>query len=231
MEFPHGIRSPGVYDPRDLFERLHLGRLDGKRVLDVGARDGYFSFACEKLGAEVIAVDHSAPDLTGFLAAREIYGSRVEYVQANVYDLTPAALGGAFDVVLFLGVLYHLRHPLLALDRLRELCRGELWVESLVCDPGFFTGFQQRDAAGRLTPTLRELPLAQFMPVNRFHSDPTNKWAPNLACLEALLGDAMFEPCRAELNGDRALVQARVIEDSPARRWLVLDRGLRERNS
>jgi tRNA (mo5U34)-methyltransferase len=231
MEFPFGLRSPGAYDPTDLLQRLGLGRLDGLRVLDIGARDGFFSFACERLGAEVVAVDHSAPELTGFPVARQIYGSHVEYVQANVYDLTPEQLGGTFDVVLFLGVLYHLRHPLLALDRVRQLCRGQLWLETLVCDSGLFTGYETRERNGTLAANLRDLPFAQFLPVARFHSDPTNKWVPNTACVRALLEDALFEPEHVEAWGDRALVRARAIENSPVRRWMVLDSGMRGRGS
>ena len=145
IQFPHGIASPGAYDPRQLFDRLELPDLRGKRVLDVGTRDGFFAFSCEWLGAEVVAIDHTDPANTGFLAARKILGSSVEYVQANVYTLEPEKLG-SFDVILFLGVLYHLRHPLLALDRLRSLSRGLLFVESLVCDQSIFTDLQKPQA-------------------------------------------------------------------------------------
>lgn len=225
MRFPHDIVSPGAYDPREMFRSLQLPDLQGKRVLDVGTRDGFFAFECERLGAEVVAVDHAEMELTGFSAAKRIYGSRVEYVQANVYDLDPARLG-TFDIVLFLGVLYHLRHPLLALDRLRPLCRELLVVESLTCDARVFTGYETGQALAELAPGLTGVPLAQFLPVRRFHGDPTNKWVPNVACLLALLEDAMFAPGPPHTWGDRALVHARPIESPTALRWVELDRGL-----
>jgi tRNA (mo5U34)-methyltransferase len=226
LRFPHGITSPGAYDPRGVFASLQLPDLRGKRVLDVGTRDGFFAFACERLGAEVVAVDYADINLTGFGASRKIYGSRVEYVQANVYDLDPGRLG-TFDVVLFLGVLYHLRHPLLALDRLRPLCRELLIVESLVCDSRVFTGFETGEPLAALAPRLTGIPMAQFLPVQRFHGDATNKWVPNVACLRALIEDAQFAPGPAHAWGDRALVHARPVADSPALRWVELDRGLR----
>jgi sugar-phosphatase len=228
MCFPHGIVSPGAYDPRHLFGLLQLPDLRGLRVLDAGACDGFFSFECERRGAEVVALDHADPDLIGFDAARTIYGSRVEYIQANLYDLTPEQIG-TFDIVLFLGVLYHLRHPLLALDRLRPLCRQLLVVESLVCDAGFFIGFESRQPLTSLAPAIADLPLAQFLPVDRFHFDASNKWVPNVAGLCALVQDAMFEPGPAVTWGDRALVHARPVEGSPAGRWVAQDSGRRSR--
>jgi len=230
LQFPHGITSPGAYDPRGMFGSLQLPDLRGKRVLDVGTRDGFFAFECERLGAEVVAVDYADMDLTGFGAARKIYGSRVEYVQANVYDLDPGRLG-TFDVVLFLGVLYHLRHPLLALDRLRPLCRELLIVESLVCDARVFTGFETGQPLAELAPRLAGVPIAQFLPVERFHADATNKWVPNVACLRALIEDAMFDPGPAHAWGDRALVHARPAAESTALRWVKLDGGLQTRTS
>ena len=228
IQFPHGIVSPGAYDPRHLFDHLALPDLRGKRVLDVGTRDGFFAFACEKLGAEVVAIDHTDPANTGFMAARTILESKVEYVQANVYTLEPEKLG-SFDVILFLGVLYHLRHPLLALDRLRALSRGLLLVESLVCDESVFTGLLQSQTLAAVAPGLADIPIAQFLPFGRFHPDWTNKWSPNVACLRALVEDSLFTVEDVRQWGDRALVRA-VAQDSPElRRRAELDRGLEPR--
>jgi tRNA (mo5U34)-methyltransferase len=230
MRFPHGIVSPGVYEPEGMFRLLQLPDLRGKRVLDMGTRDGYFAFECERLGAEVVAVDYSEMELTGFAAAKQIYGSQVRYVQANIYDLSPEQLG-TFDVVLFLGVLYHLRHPLLALDRLRALCRELLILESLACDARVFTGFETGRPLAELAPGLTDVPLAQFLPVGRFHSDSTNKWVPNVACLLALLEDSLFVPEPARVWGDRALIHARPVDDPTVKRWVKLDAGLLDRSS
>ena len=92
--------------------------LRGKRVLDIGAWDGWFSFEMERRGAEVLAIDNW--DNPRFHEVRRLLNSRVEYRQMDVYDLTPARIG-RFDIVLFFGVLYHLKHPLLALERVCAL--------------------------------------------------------------------------------------------------------------
>lgn len=226
LRLPHGVTTPGVYDPTDLWQRLHLPEdLSGRRVLDVGARDGYFTFACESRGAEVLAVDYAAPEATGFAVAREALGSRAEYLRANVYDLAPEQLG-TFDHVLFLGVLYHLRHPLLALDRLHALCRGSLHVESLTCDARIFTSFEAGPPLAQVAPKLADVPLAQFLPAGRFHSDATNKWSPNLAALRAMVEDAQFEVEDVQTWGDRALVRAHPDTAAPNRFWVELDAGL-----
>ena len=230
MQFPHGVSSPGSYDPRQLFSQLELPDVRGKKVLDVGTRDGFFAFELERRGAEVLAVDYADMDLTGFAAAKRIYGSRVEYLQANIYDLDPERIG-TFDVVLFLGVLYHLRHPLLALDRLRSRCRELLIVESLTCDARVFTGFETGQPLAELAPRLTDVPIAQFLPVGRYHSDPTNKWVPSMACLRALLEEAQFAPGPSLAWGDRALVHARPVEDPKTQRWVDLDKGLWTRGS
>ena len=228
IHFPHGIASPGSYDPRQLFERLALPDLRGKRVLDVGTRDGFYAFECEKLGAEVVALDHIDPANTGFLAARKILGSSVDFVEANVYEITPERLG-SFDVILFLGVLYHLRHPLLALDRLRAVSRGVVYVESLVCDQSVFTGMQQSRPLAEIAPSLSGIPIAQFLPLGRFHPDWTNKWSPNVECLRALVEDSLFTVDEVQTWGDRALVRA-AAHESPEHRWRAnLDSGLEPR--
>jgi tRNA (mo5U34)-methyltransferase len=226
LHLPHGVATPGVYDPTDLWQRLHLpDDLSGRRILDVGARDGYFTFACESRGAEVLAVDYAAPGVTGFAVAREALGSRAEYLQANVYDLAPERIG-TFDHVLFLGVLYHLRHPLLALDRLYRLCRGSLHVESLICDARVFTAFETGPPLVQIAPGLVDVPLAQFLPAGRFHRDATNKWSPNLAALQAIVEDAQFQVDDVQTWGDRALVRAHPDTASATRYWVELDAGL-----
>lgn len=224
IEVTPDIATPGAYDPSDLLQRLELGDVGGKRVLDVGTRDGYFAFACERLGAEVVTIDSSPPEITGFEVARELLGSRVDYQVGNVYDLT-AAQAGTFDIVLFLGVIYHLRHPLLALDRLRDVCRGTIYVESLVCDSSFFVDLERTEPLATLAPSLAKLPLAQFLPYGRFHRDWTNKWVPNVACLEALLEDALFVPRACQTWGDRALLRADVGDAEAVRVRREQDRG------
>ena len=112
--------------------------LTGWTVLDIGAWHGFFSFECEKRGAErVVAIDRYAWDRFGmdeFLSARERLGSKVEHRRMDVQQLDPAEIG-QFDLVLLLGVLYHLRNPLAALDRIARVTKQLLICETHVLLP------------------------------------------------------------------------------------------------
>ena len=133
IELPDGSVLPGLQTVEHLRWRLSLFGLPedlrGKRVLDIGAWDGWFSFECERRGAVVVAVDCVA--LNTFLEAKELLGSQVEYLELDVDELATARLG-TFDIVLFFGVLYHLRHPLLGLEKVVELCTDTALIESFV---------------------------------------------------------------------------------------------------
>ena len=133
IELPDSTVLPGLQTVEHLRWRLGLfglpDDLRGKRVLDIGAWDGWFSFECERRGADVVAVDCVA--LNTFLEARELLNSRVEYHTLDVSELSVAKLG-RFDIVLFFGVLYHLRHPLLGLEKVVELSTDLALIESYV---------------------------------------------------------------------------------------------------
>ena len=133
IELPDGSVLPGLQTVEHLRWRLGLFGLPedlrGRRVLDIGAWDGWFSFECERRGAEVVAVDCVA--LNTFLEARALLHSRVEYRTLDVAELSAAKLG-RFDIVLFFGVLYHLRHPLLGLEKVVELSTDLALIESFV---------------------------------------------------------------------------------------------------
>ncbi|HYA18019.1 MAG TPA: DUF1698 domain-containing protein [Bryobacteraceae bacterium] len=136
IPLPDGSVLPGLQSVDHLRWRLGLFNLPedlrGKRVLDIGAWDGWFSFECERRGAEVVAVDCVALDT--FLEAKQLLGSKVEYLTLDVNELSARRLGH-FDIVLFFGVLYHLRHPLLGLEKVVELCTDTALVESFVISP------------------------------------------------------------------------------------------------
>lgn len=125
--------------------------LTGMRVLDIGAWDGWFTFEMERRGAEVVAID--LVDDTNFRKARELMGSRAEYYIEDITFLTPEKYG-YFDIVLFFGVLYHLKHPLLALERVCELSRNLVCVESFVSDedlnaPAVMEFYESDELAGQ----------------------------------------------------------------------------------
>jgi 2-polyprenyl-3-methyl-5-hydroxy-6-metoxy-1,4-benzoquinol methylase len=131
-----GWTHPGVLQTQamtlSVIRSLHL---EGKRVLDIGCRDGLFSFAAERQGArEVIGIDNDlSPGATEFLIP--FFKSRVKMHQLNVYDLTPEHFG-VFDVVIFAGVLYHLRFPFSGLKRISDVLSlgGRLVLETAIWD-------------------------------------------------------------------------------------------------
>lgn len=136
IELPDGAILPGLQDIAHLKHRMSLfpipEDLRGKRVLDIGAWDGWFSFEMERRGAEVVAVDVMA--LRTFLEARELLGLRVDYRILDLDEIEPEKLG-RFDIVLFFGVLYHLRNPLLGLEKVLSLTSDLALIESLVISP------------------------------------------------------------------------------------------------
>lgn len=136
------LLSPDPRVQRRFRRRLRLMRipedLRGWTVLDIGAWHGFFSFECERRGADrVLAIDSFSWDrygMEGFLDRRTRLGSEVEYRRLDVHDLDPAAVG-QFDLVLFFGVLYHLHTPIQALERIARVTRRLLICETHVLLP------------------------------------------------------------------------------------------------
>jgi tRNA (mo5U34)-methyltransferase len=131
-----GVDVPGVNDIGWIAETVGFpADLTGKTVLDIGTTNGGAAFIAEARGAEsVVATDIVPPSHFGFDQIAELLGSRVRFLESSVYEL-PEKLGGeTFDVVIFWGVLYHLRHPLLGLDCVRRVAHGTTLIESAVCD-------------------------------------------------------------------------------------------------
>ena len=197
IDLPDGTVTPGVFDNRPVAAVLHWPPgLVGGRCLDVGTCDGFWAFEMERRGAaEVLAVDVDDPtrlDLTWdarqhdlrtvaaraarrrgrFDSARRALGSRVERLACSVYDLDPA-VHGRFDVVFCGTLLMHLRDPVRALERMRDVCAGELVV--VECVDAFL------DLFGRWVPAARLAPA------------PGHWWRSNRAGLRAVLGVAGFE--------------------------------------
>ena len=167
--------------------------LRGMRALDVGCSDGYFSFELEKRGAIVVAIDFVPETYSGFATARKILGSQVEYRMENVYNLAPETFG-EFDVVLFLGVLYHLRKPLAALDSLRSVMKdgAQLFVGTMLIDEYFLLPDGNPTTLDAVNPVLKDIPLWQAFPADSLNGDFTNCFAPNRRALEVALEEAQF---------------------------------------
>jgi tRNA (mo5U34)-methyltransferase len=230
IEVAPGIVTPGVHDSPSML--AHLDQLGlpkqgtGLRVLDIGCRDGFFSFELEKRGAEVIGIDYVSPTQTGFAIASELLHSHVTYLTENVYALSPER-HGMFDLVLFLGVLYHLRNPLLALDTLHRLCKPGAWLfaETQLLDNCFLLADGTITSLAQAAPGLEHIPLMQFYPNRTFLNDPTNKWAPNMACLRQMLEEAQFEIVAEMIYASRGYCVARAIADPRLENYKQLDSG------
>jgi tRNA (mo5U34)-methyltransferase len=179
IDLGNGVVTNGIDDTPYRLTRLGLPEsFAGRTVLDIGAWDGFFSFEAERRGAaRVVAADYYSwhgggwGTKDGFRFARDARGSKVEDVDIDVMDLSPERIG-VFDVVLFLGVLYHLRHPLLALERVASVTSGLLILETVV------------DMVGIRRPAMA------FYPDRELNNDPTNWWGPNVPAVEGMLRSA-----------------------------------------
>jgi tRNA (mo5U34)-methyltransferase len=184
IDLGQGVVTQGADNSPERLARIRLPHdLSGRSVLDIGAWDGFFSFEAERRRASrVVACDYYAWHGEGwgtgqgkaaFQLARTALDSRVEDVDLDVMNLSPERLG-SFDVVLFLGVLYHLPNPLLALERVASVTKDLLILETVVDMVG----------VGR--------PAAAFYPGRELNGDPTNWWGPNHAAVAGMLAAVGF---------------------------------------
>jgi tRNA (mo5U34)-methyltransferase len=215
IDVGQGVHTSGHKSPTLLaseLQALHLPDLRDKTVLDIGAWDGYFSFAAERMGAKsVTALDHyvwsidwaehlrrvaecapsettpkpfetrpyfrpsELPGKCGFDTAHDLLGSRVQTVVADFMNTDVKEVGN-FDVVLFLGVLYHMKYPLEALERLAALTREVAVIETEAV----------------FLPGLEDHAFCEFFEKEELQNDPTNWWAPNEKALIGMCRAAGF---------------------------------------
>ncbi|MEZ5802599.1 MAG: DUF4214 domain-containing protein [Rhizobiaceae bacterium] len=184
MEFPDGRRVNGI-KPLDTLkseaDAIFRGGVAGKSVLDIGAWDGFFSFEAERRGAgRVLSTDWfcwGGPGWgtkAGYDYAHAEFASKCDSHEVDLFDLDPAKLG-TFDVVLFLGVLYHLKDPLGGLEKAAAMSRERIVVETATS-----------------LNNLRK-PAMRFLPLKSLNADPTNFFAPNVACIVAMLQGMGFQ--------------------------------------
>jgi tRNA (mo5U34)-methyltransferase len=169
--------------------------LEGLSVLDIGAWDGFFSFEAERRGAKrVVAYDLHPPNQYGFAVAKELLDSKVEYVQGSVYELSPGSIG-TFDVVFFCGVLYHLRYPLLAVDRIWEVTKQYMLLETHCLDNRLLLPDLTAVPLSAVDERLTDVALYQFYRNDELNpGDYSNWFAPNRKAIEDSLWSAGFEP-------------------------------------
>jgi tRNA (mo5U34)-methyltransferase len=174
------------------FQHAIPADLSGKSVLDIGCNAGFYSLEMKRRGAaRVVAVDSDERYLAQARLAAEVRGADIEFARLDVYDI--ARLGERFDLVLFMGVLYHLRHPLLALDLLHEhVVGGTLVFQSLLRGSADIAQLKTDYPFSETELFLRDdFPRMHFIE-QRYAGDETNWWFPNRACAEAMLRSSGF---------------------------------------
>jgi len=214
IDLGHGVVTPGHKSLRLLQEEVancHLPDLRGRTVLDIGAWDAFFSFQAERLGAaRVVALDHyvwsidmsqtfpasqlaehdpqrwrpdTLPGKRGFDLSHKLLGSLVEPRVADFMEVDLATLG-QFDVVLYLGVLYHQRHPLQALERVAKVTRDLAVIETEAVN----------------IPGLEDRAFCQFFESDELAGDTSNWWAPNAQALISLCRAAGFRKVEVQVQ-------------------------------
>lgn len=182
--------------PRVKFRRFAAALprdLAGKSVLDIGCNAGFYAQEMKRRGAaRVLAIDSDERYLEQARFAAEVNGLDIEFRRLDVYDV--AALRERFDLVVFMGVLYHLRHPLLALDLIAEHCAADLLL--------FQSMIRGAERARRFAPDYdfwdtavfeaSTFPKMHFIE-DAYAGDRTNWWVPNASCVEAMLRSSGFE--------------------------------------
>ncbi|MHC4464313.1 MAG: class I SAM-dependent methyltransferase, partial [Planctomycetota bacterium] len=205
IELPNGIVTPG-WAPICADKYAIPDDLTGKRILDIGAWDGYWTWEALKRGAkEVVAIDDFSDDL-GSVERQESWGSFdlcrealgftqkidsgwqneseqiVNRLKMSIYDIEELS---CFDIVFFFGTIYHLKHPLLALEKVSKVC-DEVYIESAICDDyspyrgGLNGGYRNSDM------------VAEFYPGEEFGENKNNWWNPTLKCLGYMLQASGF---------------------------------------
>jgi len=182
IDLGNGIITRGENNTPKFLKRLNLPEdFSGLTVLDIGAWDGSYSFEAERRGAKrVLATDWfcwGGPGWgtkDGFDLAKEVFNSCIEDKEIDIFDITPGTVG-QFDLVLFLGIIYHMRHPLLALEHAASVTKKLLIVETVI-DLLFITR-----------------PALAFYPEDECGKDATNWYAPNPAAVEAMLRTLGFK--------------------------------------
>jgi tRNA (mo5U34)-methyltransferase len=204
FEIISGVRTKGAYDPTHLWNQLQLpANMTGTSLADVGASNGYFSFQARQRGARVTAFDFRHKDNSGFGLAQFINGmTDIEHHQINVLHVTPERFG-QFDIVLALGLLYHICDPYHALANCAALSRQRLLIESYCID-------------ALLPKELASEPIMRFISdPDRFpalgqpNSDRSNFWGFTSACLVRMIEDVNFSISRKIVQGDRVFIDAR----------------------
>jgi tRNA (mo5U34)-methyltransferase len=238
IELPGGIVTPGNYPI--CAERYCIpDDLTGKRVLDIGAWDGYWTWEALKRGAaEVVAIDDFSDDCgrsdikrngwETFDICREAFGftekimgdfenhksnyynswvkkddfkQKISRIEMSIYDIKKL---DHFDIVFLFGTIYHLRHPLLALEKISAVCDGSIYIETAICDD--FSVYNKNHRGFNQYEFVME-----FYPFDEYCNNPSNWWSPTLQCLGAMLESVGFKDvdCWALTDNPKQICECR----------------------
>ena len=195
IDLGDGVVTPGLQDCALTLKRVAFPNdLTGKTVLDIGANDGFFSFEAKRRGAaHVVALDTWARKydhtraVDNIYFCRDVLGLSIKIIQADLFDYG----SGPFDVVLFMGVLYHLQDPLRGLRKVAQLAKDLIVVETHVIGGD------------------DSMPMMRFYENAELNRDPTNWWGPNAPCAIAMMRAAgMTDITTVNLWGDRLSLHA-----------------------
>ena len=231
-----GIWTPGISDLDAKYMLDEYGipaDLAGKTCIDIGAWDGPISFELERRGAKVIAADIQDPASTAFNVAKKILGSKIEYVQASVYDL-PNLFTNQFDIVIFRAVYYHLKNPYGAFEAISQISAPN----ATLCAEGEALVFyaETLDGKPRYDDMIRQMadwdvPLMLFYTGNYKSGENWN--VPNFACFKGWMIGAGFDIIKhrvwedREINGQRFIVTCQRNLNNVLVEHSVLEKGWR----
>jgi tRNA (mo5U34)-methyltransferase len=211
FEIIPGVHTVGAYDPKGLWDELKLPEnMEGMSLADIGASNGYFSFEARRRGAKVTAFDFRHKDNSGFGLAQYINGlDDILHYHVNVLDIS-AEEYGTFDIVLALGLLYHVADPYRALVNCASLSNDRLIIESYCTD-------------SKVGNQLSKLPIMMFIPdAERFpeqgqpNTDRSNFWGFTSTCLYKMVEDIGFSVTRYRVKNDRVLIDAKRASVDPS---------------
>ncbi len=188
-----GIFTPGINPIAEICDLINLpADLSGRRVLDIGSANGCMSLECERRGAaEVIGITPlDTPDWGHRKLAEAVGSTKTKFQPGSTYNLDPGTLG-YFDTVLFCGVLYHLRYPMLGIDNIRRVATGDVFIETHISDSG-------------LSPDHNQIPLWRFYRGSELNGDSTNWFGPNAAAVTQAFESAGFGVELLYSSGQRA---------------------------
>jgi tRNA (mo5U34)-methyltransferase len=201
--------------PWQTIQKLLPPDLRGKTVLDVGCNAGFYSFEAKRRGADrVLGVDGQRQHVRQGLFVRKVLGLDVEFRRLNVYELSPRKVGG-FDITLALGLLYHLKHPILALENLYRVTKALLVIETAIM-PANQAPASFAYSFGAAESILHPLSYVENSPEAK--EQVYNWFLPGVGALMAMIRNVGFDEVELiEEKGDRAVVvcQKTKADDAP----------------